>query len=985
MDNTLSTLQEIDIIEIAKSQESSMENFSKEINVQSTDLTIISQNIRSIYSNISDLQITLSSLHSVIDLLVLTECRLHPNKPIPQMPNYMSYLTTNHINRCDGVVFYIEKSHNVIVREIKLSHASCLQVSMHNLIILGIYRSPSNSNATSFINSLNCHLESIKSCSNIIIAGDININIIPKINESCSERINRYNYLNMLALHGLLPGHTLPTRDHNCLDHFMLKIKRNKISAHITVIHTTITDHYMIFLKLSRVKNITTIIPKIKTKINFEKALNSINKYKLTELLSCDDPQTLSEQFLKCLGDCLLQNTVISLVPRSQRIIKPWITLGILRCIKNRNNMQKKLRSEPENQILKITYRRYRNHCNNLIKKLKRKYDREQLNNACKNPKKLWSTINSITHRKTKKPQCLELLNVEKLPENSVNSINNYFANIGKTLADAMVSSSSPQQTHIITQNMQSSSFVLVDTDYREVYSILTQLKTDSAPGYDNIPTKFLKLGAEFVVPVIAHLANLCFKHGKFPPSLKQAIVTPVYKSGSRDEPSNYRPISVLPAISKIVEKLINNRLLNYIDKYDILSDSQYGFRRKRSTEDAVTALTSLIVKQIDTNKKCLTVFLDIKKAFDTISAKTLVSRLEGIGIRGVPLALLTDYLKERTQRTRIGHYTSDKVTISFGVPQGSVLGPTLFLLYINSLCDMDNIEGQIFSYADDTAIVFTGVTWAAVKKTAEKGLSKIAAWLSTNLLTLNITKTNYITFSKYITTQPSTDFHIKIHTCNTNTHTNCLCNIITKVTSAKYLGVMIDQRLSWHSHLEMMISRTRKLIWTFKTLRHVASTILLNKIYISLVQSILTYCISVWGGATKTKLLELERVQRSLIKVMYFKPYSFPTSELYSNSKLLSIRKLYILQAVLKLHKSMSYNPDVLNRRQRRNVVPLIKVKSSFAKRQFDRQSAHLYNIINKEINIYHKNYHLCKKELQTWLKTKNYDEIEDLLNTIA
>lgn len=268
-------------------------------------------------------------------------------------------------------------------------------------------------------------------------------------------------------------------------------------------------------------------------------------------------------------------------------------------------------------------------------------------------------------------------------------------------------------------------------------------MKSDSAPGWDNIPTSLLKSGEKIIVPVISHLANLCFEQGVFPSAFKLALITPVHKGGDKTDPSNYRPISVLLSISKILEKLINRRLVNYLTKLNILSTSQFGFRQGLSTEDAVMALTSVVIDKVDNRNKCLAVFLDLKKAFDTVSIPILLSRFENIGISGSALQLLTQYANERKQRVKIGEYTSQEETISFGVPQGSVLGPTMFLLYINSLCNMKLDKGHIFSYANDTAIVFEGKTWDDVRKSTENGLMSVKNWLDSNLLTLSLVKTN--------------------------------------------------------------------------------------------------------------------------------------------------------------------------------------------------------------------------------------------------
>lgn len=787
----------------------------------------------------------------------------------------------------------------------------------------------------------------------------------------------------MLAMHGLLAGHSLPTRGDNCLDHFILKLDKNKKAASVVVLDTTVTDHSMIFMKLCNV-TMAHNCAKTKTIVDFEKALMTLKESNICELNFIKDPVALAELLIGKLRYCLQQNTITTVIPRNKRIIKPWISVGILRCIRNRNDMQKKLRLDSNNDILKITYRRYRNHCNNLIKKLKRKYDKEQIDKAKNDSKKIWKAINNITHRKQLITPNLNLLNIKETPHEAVNHVNDYFANIGKSLAEDIISTNLSQdcETPYLT-NSQISSFALLETDPREVHAILMSLKSDSAPGWDNIPTNFLKSAHDEVVPIIAHLANLCFAQGIFPPALKQAIITPVYKGGDRDDVSNYRPISVLNAISKIIERLINTRLINFMNKHNIISECQYGFRQGLSTEDAVLGLTSHIVGNVDKGKKCLTVFLDLKKAFDTVSVPILVRSLEHIGIRGVPLALLNDYLQHRYQCVKLADHVSDELNVSFGVPQGSVLGPTLFLIYINELCNMKLDNGRVFSYADDTAIVFTGDSWESVHEYSEKGLMRVSKWLNYFLLTLNISKTKYIAFTNYNNSQPEPNHNLRIHSCNNPSHNNCSCTKIGKVSHIKYLGVMLDQRLSWHLHADMVMSRTRKLIWIFRTLRYVTSKLLLNQIYISLAQSVLVYCIPVWGGAIKTKFLELERAQRSLLKVMYFKKYRYPTEDLYSLSGLLTVRKLYILHAVLKLHKTLPYDPSHNKKRRHYIVAPEVLVKTSYAKRQFTRQSASIYNKLNKTLNIYPMRYRECKKSVIDWLKSKSYGDIENLLKS--
>lgn len=982
MDSFVKQVEVIDEIQIAQSRVDQIENISKiKHYVKPTDFTIIAQNIRSIYKNFDSLCVSLSNFSFEADLLVLSECRLDKDKPIPHLTNYTSYLTANHLNQCDGVVVYLKSCHKGSVREIQLTDASCLQVTLPNCTILCIYRSPSITNADSFINSLNAHIDSIKNQANIIITGDINItiNITEKKDKDKRERANRLTYLNMLAMHGLLPGHVLPTRELNCLDHFILKLDSSVFSASIIVFDSTITDHNMIFLKLSSGVTCKQHKTKYKTVTNYEKALLSLKESKLDYLLSYDNPTTLTNELITKIQQSLLDNTVTKRISSKDRLIKPWITPGILKCIRNRNDMQRKLKADPFNEILKITYRRYRNFCTNLIRKLKTQYERELLAKNKNCSRTLWQTINNITSRNKNISSNQDLLDSKDSPQLSVDYANTFFSNVGKTLAEKIPPVTSSQNRYYFNRSHSSpvTSFAFLATDPLEVYKILMSLKSNSAPGWDNVSTRFLKLANELVVPVISHLANLCFEHGIFPAALKKAIITPVYKNGDKSEVSNYRPISVLTAISKVLEKLVNNRLINYLSKIDFLSKSQYGFRRNHSTQDAVSALTSHIVENVDRGQKCIAVFLDIKKAFDTVSVPILIKRLEDIGIRGVALSLFSDYLNGRTQQVKIGQYISSESSVAYGVPQGSVLGPTLFLIYINSLCNMNINAGRVFSYADDTSIVFVGNTWESVRRAAETGLAEVASWLKANLLTLNTEKSNFIAFTNYNSTQPGNSFKIYIHNC-CNQNLSCSCSNINKVNETKYLGIAIDQRLSWHAQIELMMGRTRKLMWIFKKLRHIADQKLLKQLYVALAQSILVYCIPVWGGASKVKFLELERAQRALLKVMHFKAYRYPTVDLYKTSDTLTVRQLYILSLVLNIHRTLPYDSTKLSKRRNYRVAPTPRIRTTYAGRQFKARSARLYNKVNKIMNIYTRNSYSCKKSLTEMLKKWSYDETE-------
>lgn len=525
---------------------------------------------------------------------------------------------------------------------------------------------------------------------------------------------------------------------------------------------------------------------------------------------------------------------------------------------------------------------------------------------------------------------------------------------------------------------------VMLETNEDEVRSILQNLNTDSATRCDGISTKLLKMINHTIVPIVTKLTNLCIESGTFPNALKMSIINPIFKAGDRNSITNYRPIPILPALSMIVEKIMNRRLLAYLEKENILSNNQFGFRAGKSTSNAVGELAEFVGTNIDKKNKCIGVFLDLAKAFDTVSVPILLSKMDNIGIRGTSLDLFKDYLTNRKQQVKIGNKCSKGCSCcQYGVPQGSVLGPTLFLLYINDLCDLNIKHGKLYTFADDTALIFHGKTWEKAQKNAESGLRRAAEWFTENLLTLNATKTKYILFSNTKRTLPlDNTFKIQLHSCLDSDQSNCGCPTLERTKTIKYLGVLLDEHLTWVPHINLVAGRTRKLIFIFKKLRHVADYPLLKTIYYALAQSILSYCITTWGGARKTHLKTLEKAQRSLLKVIKFKHYRYSTVALYSECDVLSIRQLFVLETIKSQHKRLPYDKDFLKKKRRAHrVCPSLQFKTSFIAKFQCNIGPLLYNKINNILNIYPLNHYECKKILTSWLKSKTYEEIEDLL----
>jgi hypothetical protein len=584
-----------------------------------------------------------------------------------------------------------------------------------------------------------------------------------------------------------------------------------------------------------------------------------------------------------------------------------------------------------------------------------------------------------------------ELLNNQKDPYTSLHSINYYFTSIGSKLAYQILDRNNKNEfllaKEAVRYDSPLQSMALSPVDIFEVSNVISNLKNSSALGCDGISTNVLKKCKHILSEPISHLCNTSFETGTFPELFKKAIVIPIHKSGDKSLITNYRPISLLSVLSKVLEKLVNKRLTLYLESNNFLSINQFGFRQKKSSEDSILKLTNNITNYIDSGDKCIGVFLDLQKAFDTVSVPILLNRLENIGVRGVVLSWFTSYLTKRKQSVKIDKYTSHEQYCSFGVPQGSTLGPTLFLTYINQLCNL-NLEGaDITMYADDTAILFHDKTWEKTKLLAEKGLSKVADWLENSLLSLNTSKTTFLCFGKTKVSIPKNELILQIHTSSCvklKPHNICDCPHLNKSKTVKYLGITIDDRLQWSPHIRILSNRIRKLIFVFKSLRLVADDKLLLQTFNALCQSIVTYGICSWGGACKTYMIDAERAQRAVLKVLFYLPFRYSTTLLYKRAQTLSIRKTFIYQCLRRFHRLDAMDKLITYNRDKRNKADRYRMpgaRSAFARRNFSFLAPLLYNKINKFFVSKQCNNHEIKNKLIEWLKVFDYEATERLI----
>ena len=317
--------------------------------------------------------------------------------------------------------------------------------------------------------------------------------------------------------------------------------------------------------------------------------------------------------------------------------------------------------------------------------------------------------------------------------------------NIGPKLAKNITNNPEKTFDKYLTNNYKDSMFLDPITE-NEVETEIANMSINKSPGHDDICSRIIKTTGKEISKPLTHIFNLTFGSGIIPDKLKIALVTPIFKANENNKFENYRPISVLTCFSKLLERLMYKRLIKYVEKNKILSKHQYGFRKNRSTELAVIELVDKITKAIDKGEYTIGIFLDLSKAFDTINHKILIKTLEHYGIRGICLKWFENYLENRKQIVKYNQVKSKEMIITSGVPQGSILGPLLFLLYINDIQNCSKII-SIILFADDTNIFYSNSCLKTLNKIIQLEIDKIADWLNVNKLSINTTKTKFILF----------------------------------------------------------------------------------------------------------------------------------------------------------------------------------------------------------------------------------------------
>ena len=469
-------------------------------------------------------------------------------------------------------------------------------------------------------------------------------------------------------------------------------------------------------------------------------------------------------------------------------------------------------------------------------------------------------------------------------PKDISNEFNKYFSTVGSTLANQIGNTHVSIFDSLPPSTSQSAFFE--NTDREEVLKIIKSLKDTSSVGVDGIPTSVIKLSSEVICSPIASLFNNFLANGCFPNLLKVGKVIPVYKGGERNIFSNYRPISLLTNFSKIFEKLIYVRLKSFMAKQNIPSSNQYGFQSHKSTSMAVLEMVDIITDAMDSKSCAMGLFIDLAKAFDTVDHVILMKKLSHYGIRGEPLDLLQDYMNGRKQYVSCSGVNSSVRDICYGVPQGSILGPLLFLIYVNDMTHCSHIL-EFILFADDTNIFLTNRDANRLYDTINVELVALSHWFKANKLSLNISKTNYMLFTN------SSKFKQLCALQNVKIDGE----IITRVDKCKFLGVIIDDKISWKPHILSVTSTVARNLGVMRRVRSKIDSKTTLLLYDTMIVPHFSYCNLIWANCAKSYLIKLYRLQKRAIRLVFMANKLFHAAPLFRKLLRLNVYDLYHFQ----------------------------------------------------------------------------------------
>ena len=649
------------------------------------------------------------------------------------------------------------------------------------------------------------------------------------------------------------------------------------------------SDHLGTFIKLKHgIRTVKNERPKIhlinkNNVLKFKSMIEKIAKQVTQD--TTNDSNSLWNLFILQTKSAFKNSFPLVTLSRKKEKNKPWFTEALKKSLSKKNKLLHKWLKH-KTPINEQKYKKHRNRHNNNINLAKENYEKKFFADDTTN-KILWAKICNLSSL-NKNNNNVEKLKIKNklITQNQeiANEMNKYFANIGQNLSNKIINENDETVMQYMPPKLDRDiHLVPVTTD--QIKKIIQNFQSKNSAGHDLISQKLLKNIINEISDCLSKLINRSIEEQTYPDILKISKIIPVHKTNCKDEVCNYRPISLLSSFNKVFETKIKQDLVHFLETNNVFFKLQYGFRKYHNTIQMLTNIHDEIINNMLNKQKTLGIFLDLKKAFDSIDIDILIDKLSYYGINGPYQHLISSYLTERKSFTYVNNTYSECNNVKYGVPQGSVIGPILFLLYINDIQAISD-KCKIYCFADDTSIFCSADNYNDLETQANNALTKVYKWLCINKLTLNFDKTNFIIFSK----RPP-NINLNLHIGDTK---------IKNVASTKYLGLNIKQDMKWQIHINNVINKLNQLIPIFYSIRNIISTEKKLIIYNALVTSKINYGLELYGRKNTKWLCLLQKTQNKLLKILFQKNILYSTNSLHYNLKILKVIDLQKLRLAL-------------------------------------------------------------------------------------
>ena len=842
------------------------------------ELLIIHINCRSILNKSEELQLIIDMINP--DIICLTETWLDasvpPNSHIPtgykiirkdRSPDFQQKYKKNR----GGGVAILYRSHLTVVTKEKLCDSTeemlWVQVRGKETFLLCVIYRPDYSDLLNPQNQINADVlnddtgesqieknirKATETSKNIIVLGDFNIDM------KNYENYNTQNLKNIFKSYSLTQKIAKPTRfNYNTgkstlIDHFWCT-PEIKVKSTGTIMG--ISDHLGIYAKINmssnnaspqyiKRRNFKTYDP---TKYSAEVAQN-LEMSDIQSHIENKDINSATDALTNILLKAADKHAPLKSIKIKEKSRIPWTTSALTDMIAEKNKLLS-ANTVLRSKLLKRKINKTQSRIKKLKQSLKMDFTKNEIEKADKDPQKLWYLYNLLTQRGNQK----ELLEPQPMSQQAANKHNHFFSTIGVSNRNTP-DETLPQQTG---SKKAKTKFSLKEETPNTIEKIIDNLKNNVAVGRDNLNVRFIKDAKKEISPLLTSIINLGYQLCVFPDSMKVSRIKPIYKKDNPNQIENYRPIALLPILSKIFERCVANQIISYLEENQLLSRTQHAYRKLHSPITCLAELLNHIYKKLDSNFFTAIVSVDLSKAFDSINHKILLKKLKNFGFENSAIQWISSYLTNRRQTTQFKRFESKEEITTAGVPQGSILGPLLFICYTNDLSHGFNELCSIFSYADDTQFVANADTLSELKTKIKLIMDTAQTWFFQNHLHTNPTKTKILIFHHNDKDNPIT-FDVQ---------EDGVIKQVSPKSFVKILGVYVDKDLNWVKHINFVKKKSMNVTRNIHRINYLLPIQHRINLYHGLISPQFDYADVAWGGCAEKDKKRLQTVQNFAAK----------------------------------------------------------------------------------------------------------------------